>query len=98
MIVLIWFIAVLIIIVLFGELRFHQLKTVRKNSKLFITEEWSDSIDRDIDILDVEMPASSTIATTTLAMRGSWRLAQDLVINKTDFMELSACEYNKVLQ
>lgn len=97
MIILIWFICLIIIIILFGEIRFHQLKKRKKNSAVFITKEWSDNIDRDIDILDVEASTSSIVPTTTLAMRGSWRLAQDLVMKKSDFAELSACEYNKIL-
>lgn len=100
MIVLIWILCVLIIVILFGEIRFRQLKTRKKSNGVIKTgtREWSDSIDSDIDILDVEMPASSIIPSTILAKRGSWRLAQDLVLNVDDFTELSACEYSKVLR
>lgn len=98
MIVLIWFICVLLIIILLGEIRFHQLKTRKKNSGAFFNKEWADSIDCDIDILDVELSTPSIVPTATLAMRGSWRLAQDMFINEADFEELRACEYNKVLK
>lgn len=97
MIIFIWFICLIIIITLFGEIRFRQLRTRKKNREVFIAKEWSDNIDRDIDILDVETSTSSIVPTTTLAMRGSWRLAQDLVMDKSDFAELSEYEYNKVL-
>ena len=73
------------------------MRTRKKNREVFIAKEWSDNIDRDIDILDVETSTSSIVPTTTLAMRGSWRLAQDLVMDKSDFAELSEYEYNKVL-
>ncbi|MGN1158021.1 MAG: hypothetical protein ACI4TK_17745 [Agathobacter sp.] len=94
MIILFWIISVLIISVLIGEIRFHQLKNINKK---FNIEKWTDSIDKDIDGLSIESFGTEIVSTKKIAMRGSWRLAQDLVMNVSDFTELKECEYSKSL-
>lgn len=99
MIILFWIICILIISVLIGEIRFRQLKIARKSvNKKFNIERWTDSIDKDVDMLEIESFGVDLVPTTKLAMRGSWRLAQDLVMSMSNFVELRECEYNKSLQ
>lgn len=99
MIILFWIACILIISVLIGEIRFRQLKIMKKSvNKKFNIEKWTDSIDKDIDMLEIESSGIDLVPTTKLAMRGSWRLAQDLVMSMSDFAELRECEYNKSLQ
>lgn len=97
MIILFWIISVVIISVLIGEVRFQQLKKLRNTNKKFNIEKWTDSMDKDIDNLSIESFGTELVPTTKLAMRGSWRLAQDSVMNVSDFTELRECEYSKSL-
>lgn len=97
MIILFWIISVLIISVLIGEIRFQQLRELKNTNKKFNIEKWTDSMDKDINSLSIESFGTELVPTTKLAMRGSWRLAQDLVMNVSDFTELRECEYSKSL-
>lgn len=97
MIILFWIISVLIISVLIGEIRFQQLRGLKNNNKKFNIEKWTDSMDKDINGLSIESVGTELVPTTKLVMRGSWRLAQDLVMNESDFTELRECEYSKNL-
>lgn len=97
MIILIWIISVFILAVVIGEIRFRQLRTIRNSTKKLNVEKWTDSIDKNIDDLSIESSGAEFVPTTKLAMRGSWRLAQDLIMNKDDFTELRECEYRKSL-
>lgn len=54
--------------------------------------------DTDIDVLNIESVKTDFVPTTKIAMRGSWRLAQDMVMDSSDFIELRECEYSKSLR
>lgn len=97
MVILLWVASVLIIVVLGGELRFRLLKKEKKNESFSVKEEWNNSIDKDIDSLKIEMSSLDTVPMMTLLMRGSWRLAQGLNMDASDFAELKSYEYNKTL-
>lgn len=98
MIILDWIVSVISIILVFGELRYRYIKNGKGNNKIFQSSiEWTDSIDKDIDSLNIEMPASIMIPTTSIAKRGSWRLAQDMVMGVQDFVEMKEAEYDKYL-
>lgn len=97
MIILLWIVSVLIIAVLIGEIRFQRLRVSRNDNKKLSIRKWTDSIDRDMDVLGIEGSETEFVPATKLAMRGSWRLAQDMVMNAGDFVELRECEYSKSL-
>ena len=97
MIIVFWIISVLIMAVLIGEIRFQWLRALRNTNKKINFEKWTDSIDKDMDALRIEYFETEFVPTTKLEMRGSWRLAQDLVMNESDFAELRECEYSKSL-
>ena len=97
MIILFWLIGILFMAVLIGEYRFRQLKASKNTNKSFHNEKWTDSIDKDMGSLDIEGFEKEFVPITKLAMRGSWRLAQDLVMSAADFRELRECEYSKKL-
>lgn len=97
MIILFWFVGVIMTACLIGEIRFRQLRASRNTNKRFNIGKWTDSIDKDMDVLDIESIETEFVPTTKLAMRGSWRLAQDSVMNVSDFAELRECEYSKCL-
>lgn len=98
MIILVWFLSVLIIGVLIGEIRFCQLKNSQNADKEFSIGNWTDSIDRDMDDIDVECSQIEFVPTTKLAMRGSWRLGQDMSLDESEFEELRESEYSKSLR
>lgn len=98
MIIVYWIISVLILAVLIGEIRFRQLRKIRNNKKKFDVKKWTDSVDKDMDVLSIESFGKELVPTTKLAKRGSWRLAQDLVMSEGDFVELRECEYSKSLR
>lgn len=98
MIILIWVVGIVGVIILGGELRFRHLKTNNKiSNKHLLSKEWIDSIDRNIGTLDIETSVSNIVPVTSLAMRGSWRLAQELVMDTKDFTELLDSEFSKNL-
>ena len=97
MIILFWIISILVIAILIGEIRFRQLRAVKSTNRDFRIGKWTDSIDKDMDVLNIECFETEFVSAAKLAMRGSWRLAQDLVMNVGDFMELRECEYSKNL-
>ena len=82
---------------LIGEIRFRQLRVSRNINKRVHVGKWTDSIDKKMDVLDIESIETEFVPTTKLAMRGSWRLAQDSVMDVSDFAELKECEYSKYL-
>lgn len=97
MIILFWIIGILVIACLIGEIRFRQLRVLRSTNKRFNIGKWTDSIDKDMDVLDIEFNETEFVPTTKLAMRGSWRLAQDSIMSTSDFAEIRDCEYSKCL-
>lgn len=98
MIIVFWFLGVLIMAVLIGEIRFQRLRVLRKSNKKINLDKWTDSIDKDMDVLSLESYETELVPTTKLAMRGSWRIAQDMIMNVSDFAELREREYSKSLQ
>lgn len=95
MVVLFWIISILLIACLIGEIRFRQLRTFSKTKRKICIGKWVNSIDKDMDVLDVE--SKEFVPTTKLSMRGSWRLAQDSMMDVDNFTEIKECEYSKYL-
>ena len=56
-----------------------------------------DNIDNDISDLAVEDTGSDMIQSQVLAMRGSWRLAQNQSLSSKQFEILRKDEYSKML-
>ena len=97
MIILFWIVCIFVISIIVGEVRFRHLGIIKKDSKILISKDWKDSINADMDRLHMEKSVSDFVPTTTIVMRGSWRLAQKSVMDATDFTELKAIEYGKSL-
>lgn len=98
MIVFFWAISILFIGILISEIRLRRLRALKKSNRNFWKKKWTDSIDTDIDVLNIESVKTDFVPTTKIAMRGSWRLAQDMVMDSSDFIELRECEYSKSLR
>lgn len=98
MIVFFWAISILFIGILISEIRLRRLRALKKSNRNFWKKKWTDSIDTDIDVLNIESVKTDFVPTTKITMRGSWRLAQDMVMDSSDFIELRECEYSKSLR
>lgn len=98
MIIGIWVVTIICIIIVLGEIkyRYFDKKNVIRESKA-ISKDWTDNIDTDMDKLSMEHTNGEFVASQTLAMRGSWRLAQNQVMGKQTFHMLLADEYSKKL-
>ena len=97
MVIIIYFASILLLAVLIGEIRFRQLKLIKKSTDNFLNKEWSENVDKDMNTLNIETPMPDMVSMETLAMRGSWRLAQKLNMDMSDFEELAEIEYRKSL-
>lgn len=97
MIILVWMVSILVIACVIGEVRFRQLRVLRSMKKSFNIQDWRNDIDENIDSLAIESTETEFIPTTKLEVRGSWRLAQDSMMDIIDFEEIKKNEYNKFL-
>lgn len=98
MIIGIWIMACICVIVVLGEIRYRCLDKREKASEdKVLSKDWKDNIDADLDELDIECPNDGFVSSQALAMRGSWRLARDRVMEKEIFSALLKEEYAKKL-
>lgn len=98
MIIGIWILTVACIVIVFGEIkyRFFDKKEVLRENKA-VSKDWKDNIDTDMDKLSMEHTNDELVSSQVLAMRGSWRLAQNQVMGARTFSMLRAEEYTRRL-
>lgn len=98
MIIGIWIATLFVIIVIVGEIKYRL--TDRKGMttiKQALNRAWMESVDIDIDKLSIEQVPFDSVSMQKLAMRGSWRVAQNQVMGQEHFEMLCKEEYAKKL-
>lgn len=98
MIIGIWIATVIFVVIVFGEIKYRLFdkKEAKVENKEF-AKTWEDSMDMDFDELSMECVNNEFVSSQSLAMRGSWRLAQNQVIGTRTFDEIRKEEYRKML-
>lgn len=98
MIIGVWLAAIVCSIVVIGEIkyRYFDKKEIKRGDKSF-SRKWTESVDVDMDELSMEHIDNDFVPSQALAMRGSWRLAQNQVMGVKTFNQLSREEYGKKL-
>ena len=98
MVIGIWIAVIVCIIIIFGEIKYRcfDKKDVLRESNI-VSRDWKDNVDADMDKLTMEDTNDEFVSSQTLAMRGSWRLAQNQVMGKQTFSSLRTEEYAKML-
>lgn len=97
-IIILWVISMITLIIIMGEVRYRRSyieQTSHKN--VTISNSWKDDIDNNIEQLNIERLDSDFVSRNTLAMRGSWRLAQNQVIDNKTLSALLEEEYSQRL-
>lgn len=98
MIIGIWIIVIIGFVILGGELRYRYfLKHKQLNMNNILKNDWEENIDVDIERISTEHLKGDYVSSKVLAMRGSWRLAQERVLELSSFEELRHIEYRKKL-
>lgn len=98
MIIGIWILAITCLVIVLGEIKyryFDKREVIIENKE--VSKDWKDNIDTDIDELFMEHANGDFVSSRSLAMRGSWRLAQNQVIGIQTFEAMRAEEYGKML-
>ncbi len=98
MVIGIWIIMCICVVVILGEVKYHcldQRKKARESEMAF--KDWKDNMDTDLGGLFIENPNSEFVSSKVLAIRGSWRLAQNQVMERENFNILRDEEYTKKL-
>lgn len=98
MVIAIWAILMLVMIIICGELRYRFLdrkETLIKNK--YMSRTWRENVNIDINRLSMEQTEDDFVSSRVLAMRGSWRLAQNQVMGLKSFNDLKREEYKKKL-
>lgn len=98
MVIGIWITICICVVVILGEVKYRysdQREKVKENRAA--SKDWKDNIDADLDSLFIERPNNEFISSQLLAMRGSWRLAQNQLMDKEIFSVLREEEYTKKL-
>lgn len=98
MIIGIWIIVCTCVVVILGEIKYRyvdQREKVRESKA--VSKDWKDNMDADLDRLFIEHPNNEFVSSQALAMRGSWRLAQNQVMEREIFSVLCEEEYAKKL-
>lgn len=98
MIIGIWIIMVICIVVVLGEIKYRYFdtkETLRENKA--VSKDWKDNVDTDLDKFSMEHTNDEFVSSQVLAMRGSWRLAQNHVMGGQTFRVLRSEEYSKML-
>lgn len=98
MIIGIWVTICICVVLILGEVKYRcsdQREKV-KESKM-TSKDWKDNMDADLDRLFIERPNNEFVSSQALAMRGSWRLAQNQVMERETFSVLREEEYTKKL-
>ena len=98
MVIGIWIAVIVCIILILGEIKYRcfDKKDVLRESNI-VFRDWKDNVDADMDKLTMEDTNDEFVSSQTLAMRGSWRLAQNQVMGKQAFSSLRTEEYAKML-
>ncbi len=98
MIIGIWGLIVVCIIIIMGEIKYRcfDRKEVLRENKI-VSKDWKDNVDSDMDKLSIEHTNDEFVSSQVLAMRGSWRLAQNQVMGTQAFSLLRTEEYVKML-
>ena len=98
MIIGVWLIAIICSIIIIGEIKYHYFdkKEIERGDKSF-SRKWTESVDIDMDELSMEHIYDDFVSSQALAMRGSWRLAQNQVMGVKTFSQLKQEEYSKKL-
>lgn len=98
MIIGIWIVLIITIVIIGGELRYRcSLKEKQRDMSNVGREGWKNNIDVDLERLSTERLKGDYVPSKVLAMRGSWRLAQEQVLELSSFEELKCIEYGKML-
>ena len=98
MVVGIWVTMIICIVVVLGEIKyrcFEKKRLLKDNTA--VSKDWKDNVDTDMDKLSMEYTDDEFVSSQALAMRGSWRLAQNQVMGGKAFSVLRAEEYAKML-
>ena len=98
MIIGVWLVVIICSIVIIGEIkyRYFDKKEIERSDKSF-SRKWTESVDVDMDELSMEHIDNDFVPSQVLAMRGSWRLAQNQVMGVKTFNQLRQEEYSKKL-
>ncbi len=98
MIIGIWIVIMISAVIVAGEIKyrfFDKKEVVLEHKK--ISKDWEDNIDTDLDGLSMEYANGEFVSSQSLAMRGSWRLAQDQVMGNQTFDKMRTEEYGRML-
>lgn len=99
MIILIWLLIILVLTIIIGEARYRKLsKNLGTGLQTINSMNWKESVDVDLCKMNMEYIKDDFVNSTALAMRGSWRLAQENVMGEKTFVELRNDEYSKRLK
>lgn len=77
-------------------MRLRVFRSRHKQHPFTFSVDENDSADQNVADICIEQ-AGSMVSTQTLSRRGSWRIALDQVMPLTDFEEMKAEEYQKML-
>lgn len=98
MIIGVWLVVIICFIVIIGEIkyRYFDKKEIERSDRSF-RRKWTESVDIDMDELSAEHIDNDFVPSQVLAMRGSWRLAQNQVMGVKTFSQLRQDEYSRKL-
>lgn len=98
MVIGIWILAVVFIVVILGEWKYRCLTQKAKTKTTgALSKKWEDNIEADMDRVSIEHSDSGFVSSRGLAMRGSWRIAQNQAMTGGAFSVLRDAEYSKRL-
>lgn len=99
--IIIWGICIIVFGILLGEYQYKNLHknrvSRRENIERTAGKEWKDSVDYDIELLELETVSYDMIPHHMIERRGSWRIAQNQMIDLRKFQEERNIEYSKML-
>lgn len=98
MVIGVWLVTIICFVIIIGEIkyRYFDKKETARSEKAF-SRQWMESVDIDMDQLSMEYVENGFVSSQALAMRGSWRLAQNQVMGAKTFNQLRQEEYSKKL-
>lgn len=97
MVIGIWIIICICVVVILGEVKYRYDQREKVRESKVASKDWHDNVDADLHGLLIEHPNNEFVSSQVLAMRGSWRLAQNQVMEKEIFSILREDEYSKKL-
>ena len=98
MIIGVWLAVIICSVIVIGEIKYccFDKKEIERGNKSF-SRDWTEDVDADMDELSMEHIDNDFVSSRTLAMRGSWRLAQNQVMGVKTFNQLRQEEFSKKL-